>query len=284
MPSKNQINRVNIALTILLISSFVIAFFPVWKNLVRAWYISEEYSHGFFVVPISLFILWRKKNTLANITRQPSKWGLVLVILSLLLYLFAHFAEIRTVASLSMVLLLPGVVIYLYGYPMLREVIFPIFFLFFMIPVPAQIYSSLTIPLQLFVSKISVGIAQLLSIPVYREGNVIYIPDQILKVVQACSGLRSMMSLLALSAIFGYFTLKSNLLRSILILSGIVSSILVNTLRIILLIFAFQYTSFDLTKGITHTIFGIFIFFFAIIIIVIFEGILSKWDKPLIQN
>ena len=274
----------NQLLIVLLFAVFMLAYFPVWKNLVLHWSSSDEYSHGFFIVPISLFIVWKKKNTLAEITKQPSKWGFVLIILSILLYLFAHFAEIQTVASFSMVLLLPGVVIYLYGYLMLKEILFPICFLLLMIPVPAQIYSALTIPLQLFVSKVSIGIARLLNIPVYLEGNVIHMSDRILKVVQACSGLRSMISLLALSAIFGYFTLRSNLLRSILFVSGIPAAIIVNIFRIVLIVLAFYCCNYDLTQGTIHSLFGMFIFFLALIIIACLKGVLSIWDKSTIKK
>jgi len=284
MHSKNQTNIINIALTILLLGSFIVAFYPVWEGLVKAWYNSEEYSHGFFIVPISLFILWQKKDTLAEITSQPSKWGLVLVILSLSLYLFAHFAEIKTVASLSMVLLFPGVIIYLCGYPMLREILFPICFLLFMIPIPAQVYSALTIPLQLFVSKISVGITQILSIQVYREGNIIHLPGRTFQVVQACSGLRSMVSLLALSVIFGYFYLRSNIFRSILFVSGIPTAIIVNIFRVVLIVLAFYYFNYDLTQGTIHTVFGMFIFFLALIIIASLKGVLSIWDTSTVKK
>jgi exosortase len=284
MCSKNQTNRITITLAILLLGSFIIAFFPVWKGLVKAWYNSEEYSHGFFIVPISLFILWQKKDTLAEITSQPSKWGLVLVISTLLIYLFTHFAEIKTLASLCMVLTLPGIILYLYGFRIIKECLFPLFLLLFMIPVPAQIYSALTVPLQLFVSKISVGIAQLLSIPVYREGNVIHMSDRILRVVQACSGLRSMISLLALSVIFGYFFLRSNLLRSILFVSGIPTAIIVNIFRVVLIILAFYYFNFDIAQGTAHTVFGMTIFFLALIIIAFLKGILSIWDKSTIKK
>ena len=282
--AKKQINRINIALTILLLGSFIVAFFPVWKGLIKAWYNSEEQSHGFFIIPSSLFILWQKKDSLSQIPIQPSKWGLVLIIFSLFLYLFAHFAEIITVASFSVVLLLPGVVIYLYGYPMLREILFPLCFLLFMIPIPAQIYSALTIPLQLFVSKVSVGITRLFSIPVYRTGNVIHLPDSTLQVVQACSGLRSMMSLLALSAMFGYFTLRSNLLRSILFISGIPVAIIVNIFRIVLIVLAFYYFNYDLVQGTVRTVFGMGIFVLSLIIIAFLKGVLSIWDTSTIKR
>jgi len=266
-------------LAALLFATFILVYFPVWKGLIRFWYNSDDYSHGFLIVPLCCYILWRKKEILAEIPKRPSSWGLAFVIFSLLLYLFANFAEIRTAASFSMVLLLAGVIIYFYGFLMFKELLFPLFLLLFMIPVPAQTYATLTIALQLFVSKCSVGLASLFGLPIYREGNVIHLPEQTLSVVRACSGLRSIMSLLTLSALFGYFTLKSNLLRTALFFSAIPAAILVNIIRILLIVFAFNYFNYDLTEGTTHTIFGMIIFILALIIIAITKAVLSIWDK-----
>ena len=267
----------------LLFATFILAYYPVWKRLVLTWYNSDDYSHGFFIIPLCLYIIWRKKEVLAEIPIKPSLWGLAIVIFSLLLYLFALLAEIMTLTSFSMVLLLAGVVIFFYGFLMVKELLFPLVLLLFMIPVPAQIYSKLTIPLQLFVSKASVGISNLLGLPIYREGNVIHLPDRTLQVVQACSGLRSMISLLTLSAIFAYLTLKSNLLRTILFFSGIPAAILVNIIRVLLLVFAFHYLNFDLTTGTIHTVFGMIIFILALIVIFIMKAILSIWDRSATQ-
>ncbi|MCD4737206.1 MAG: exosortase [Bacteroidales bacterium] len=263
----------------LLIGSFVLAYFPVWKRLVLTWYGSDQYSHGFFIIPITFYIIWQKKDVLGKTPIRPSWWGLALIIFSLLIYIVAHFAEIMTIASFSMILLLAGVIIYFYGFLMLKELLFPLVFLLFMIPVPGQIYSSLTIPLQLFVSKVSVWLGSTIGIPIYREGNVIHLPDRTMQVVQACSGLRSMVSLLMLSAIFGYFTLKSNISRFALFFSGIPVAIFVNIIRVSLMVFAFYYFNYDLTQGSVHTVFGIIIFFISLIIIALTKGVLSIWDK-----
>ena len=276
---RQRVTGTAILLFAVLVASFTLAYFPVWKRLVLAWYNSDEYSHGFLIIPICIYILWRKKDILAEIPVSPSWWGLALVIFSLLLYLFAHFAEIITVASFSMVLLLAGLVIYFYGFFMLKELSFPLFLLLFMIPIPAQIYSSLTVPLQLFVTKVSVWTGALLGVPVYREGNVIHLPDRTMQVVQACSGLKSMISLLTLSAILSYFTLKSNFLRTVLFVSGIPAAIVVNIIRVLLSVVAYHYFNYDLTKGTTHTIFGMIIFILALIFIAIAQKVLSTWDK-----
>ena len=283
MSNEHQASGYSIFLIAILIASFILTYFPVWKRLVLTWYSSDDYSHGFFIIPLCFYIIWRKKEVLAEIPIKPSSWGMALVIFSLLLYLFAHLAEIMTLTSFSIVLLLAGAVIYFYGFLMFKALLFPLFLLLFMIPVPAQIYAKLTIPLQLFVSKVSVGISSLLGLPIYREGNVIHLPGRTLQVVQACSGLRSMISLLTLSVIFAHLTLKSNLLRSILFLSGIPAAILVNIIRVLLLVFAFHYLNFDLTKGIIHTVFGLIIFILALIVIFIMKEILSVWDKSATQ-
>ena len=277
-------NLLSRSLILILFATFVLAFFPVWDRLVLAWSTMDEYSHGFLIIPLSCYILWRKKRILAEIQGRPSGWGLGLVIFSLLLYLFAHFAEILTLESFSMVLLLAAVVIFVYGYLMFKKLLFPLCLLLFMIPIPSQIYASMTVPLQLFVSKTSVSLSALLNLPVYREGNIIYLPEQTLEVARACSGLRSLVSLLTLSAIFGYFTLKSNLLRTLLFFSGIPAAILVNIIRVLLLILAFEYLHYDLTTGIAHTVFGMFIFFLALIYIAAMKGVLSFWDRSATQG
>ncbi|MFC1814848.1 exosortase/archaeosortase family protein [Thermodesulfobacteriota bacterium] len=289
MDSTNQVNRkastlTAISMAVVFSATFIFAYFPVWKILIMSWYGSDDYSHGFFIVPISLFIIWQKRQTLSQISIHPSVWGLVLVVFSLLLYLVAHFAEIVTLSSFSMVLFLAGAVLYLYSYGMLKELLFPLFLLLFMIPVPAQIYATLTIPLQLFVSKASVWLASLFGLPVYREGNVIDLPNHTLQVVQACSGLRSMISLLTLGAVFGYFTLRSNVLRTILFLSGIPAAIFVNIIRILVMILAFYYFNYDLTTGSIHTVFGVIIFMLALLFIAMMKGILLPWDKSTAQE
>jgi len=266
-------------LVTLLSLSFIFAYYPVWKRLILSWYNFEEYSHGFFIIPLVCFIIWKKWTVLRQIELKPSFWGLPLALFSLLSYLIAYFAEILTLAPLSMVVFLCGIIIYFYGLRMLKELSFPLFILLFMIPVPGQIYSALTIPLQLFVTKASVWLSSIAGIPIYREGNVIHLPAKTMQVVSACSGLRSIVSLLTLGAILGYFTLKSNVLRSILFLSGIPAAIIVNIVRVVLLVFAYHYLHYDLNEGTVHTIFGLVIFFLALIFIVIFRAILSMWDE-----
>jgi exosortase A len=262
-----------------LIGSFIIAYLPTFEGLISAWSNSEDYSHGFIILPLSVFIGWQKRGLIARLQPNPTRWGLVLVAAALLLYLVGRLGEITTLAAVSMVPVLAGVIVYLWGGVFLSALRFPLFLTLFMIPVPAQIYSEATIPLQLWVSQASAWLAGLLSIPVYREGNVLSLPHRTLEVVQACSGLRSMMALLTLSVVFGYLTLKSNALRALLAISAVPASILVNIIRVLALILFEYYFSYDLSAGALHTVFGVFIFAQALAAVALTRGILSFWDR-----
>jgi exosortase len=268
-----------LALLVLLAAGFFLAYFPVWKRLVATWLSSEEYSHGFFIVPVCAYIVWKQRAALAQVPLRPSNLGLALTLFFLAAYLVADFAEILTLSSLSMVFFLAGAIAYLYGFPMLRALKFPLFLLLFMIPVPAQIQSELTIVLQLFVTKASVWVSALIGVPVYREGNVIHLPGHTLQVVQACSGLRSMFPLMALTAVFGYLSLKSNVLRAVLLVAAVPTSIVVNIVRVFVLIVAFYYYEVDLSAGGTHTLFGTVIFVLGVLILAAVKVVLDRFDK-----
>jgi exosortase len=257
----------------------MLAYYPAWQNLVGAWASSDDYSHGFLIIPVCAYIAWLKRSTLNTIEAPGSPVGLVCVFAALLLYVVGRFGEIATLSSLSIIVAIGGAVLYLRGRAFLREVSFPLFLMLFMIPVPAQIYSAVTIPLQLFVSKVSAAIAGFMGIPVFLQGNVIFLPDRTLEVVQACSGLRSIMALLTLAAVFGYFTLQSNVLRAVLLIGAVPTALLVNTIRVLMLILSEYLFRVDLSKGAPHTLTGMAVFASALLMIALLKRGLSIWDR-----
>jgi exosortase len=267
-----------------LAAAFLFVYLPVWRRLAAAWSSNDEYSHGFLIIPICLYILFREKPEIARCQVVPSNWGFVIFAMGLVIYIFSHLAEIMTLASLSMVLVIAGMVIYICGFGVFGKLRFPIFLMLFMIPVPAQIYSSATLPLQLMVSKASVWLIDVAGVPVYREGNMIRLTEKSLEVVQACSGLRSMISLFALSSILGYFIIKSTLSRGILILLGVPISIGVNVIRIFLIALFLYFLRYDLTDESIHGLFGLVIFSFAMALIIGAGRILSLWDRSVERN
>jgi exosortase len=263
----------------LLAGTFLAAYMPVMTDLVHAWYGSDDYSHGFLIVPIALYIVWQKRGSLAEATLVGTWVGLPVTVLSLLAYLFARAGEILTLASLSMIGFIAGTVLFLFGFRIFRLCLFPMLLLLFMIPVPAQIQAALTIPLQLLVTKTTALLASSVGIPIYCEGNVIHHSQGTFEVVQACSGLRSIMALLTLGAIFGYFTLSSNLLRGILFFTAVPIAVAINILRVFAMVAAIHFLSVDLTKGAPHTILGIVLFAVAVAIFVLIRKGLALWER-----
>jgi exosortase len=262
----------------MLLTALGALYYPSMVRLVRHWHRSDDYSHGFLIIPLSLYIIWQKREALRQALIAPAPAGLAVAAAGAAVFVLAQFAGITTLAAAAIIPILLGSVWFLWGPHVLKELLFPIVFLIFMVPVPGQIYSALTFPLQLFVSASSTLFGQLLQIPIYREGNIIHLPQHTLQVVQACSGLRSMISLLTLSAVMAYLTLGSNLLRALLFVSGVPVAILVNVVRVSAMILAFHHFDYDLTEGALHSYFGAAIFLLAILLLVALKGLLSRWD------
>lgn len=267
------------ALYFCLLVALFIAYYPVLKSLFAVWMKSDEYSHGFFIIPLSVYMVWQQREVITA-TEPTSSWkGMAGLLAALVVYIMASLMKITTIVSVSFPLSIAALVWFLYGGKMLWVVVFPVFFLFLMIPVPEQIYSSLTIHLQILVSKYSVIIASSAGIPIFREGNVINLPGRTLEVVQACSGIRSLISLITLCLVIGYFGFKSNVLRATLVISAVPVAVLVNIVRVLLMIVAFYYFQYDLTADPVHTYLGIAIFIIALAVtMVLFKG-LSLWEK-----
>lgn len=275
-----QSNSLYLPILLVLLSSFIIAYFPVMELLVKVWWRSEDYSHGFFIIPLFFYIVWRKRENILYRTPIRSNWfGLVIVIISLFAYILAQFAEIRTLSSISMLACIMGGTLYLLGPQVVKELAFPFFLLLFMIPVPAQIYAKLTIPLQLMVTKVSALIAELFGIPVYCTGNILEAPGLSLRVVDACSGMRSIMTLLLLSALFAFFSLRSKLGKTVLFLFGIPVAILINILRVTGIFLAWQFFGYNLSHGFTHKLFGIVLFGIALACLFGIQRGIFQWER-----
>ncbi|NLV23307.1 MAG: exosortase [Deltaproteobacteria bacterium] len=258
---------------------FNVTFFPVWQNLIKAWSSSEDYSHGFLVVPLVAWMIWRKRQELACWNGAGNWWGLVWLAGSLALYLIAQMGEIATLASLSLVAAALSSVLFLYGSQILRAVAIPLCFLLFAVPVPAQILASVTIPLQLFVTKVTALLASWAGIPLYHEGNIIHLPQQTFHIVHACSGLRSISAILALAAMIGYFTLRRWRWRALLFALGVPIAVAVNILRVFAMVAASYFLSLDLTQGILHTLLGMAVFAASMILLLFFGKGFSLWER-----
>jgi len=258
---------------------FLIAYWPAIKILVSKWLHSEEYNHALFTVPIIGYMIWQKKDTLAADHGAPHLLCLPLLIFSSLIYLLTLQMQIPTAIALAMVLTLFSCLLYLYGFVSFRKLATPLILLLVIIPIPNQVYSTITLPLQLKVTQLSSLILQVLQIPTMREGNIIHIPTKTFQVVEACSGLRSMITLLTLSLIMGYFMLHSFLARLILLVMSVPVAFIVNVVRVVLMVTGYHFFRIDLLQGMRHNLLGLAVFSLALVILFAVEKTLERWER-----
>ena len=237
---------------------------PVLWRLVQQWWTDPDYSHGFLVPLLSTYLIWQRRDKLAAIARGPSNWGLVVVIGSLgLLFLGSLGAELF-LTRISIVTTICGLVLYFSGWRLLRAMAFPLAFLLFAIPIPVLIYNEIVFPLQFVASRFATSVLETLNLfPIMREGNVLIMPGMRLEVVEACSGIRSLMSLLALAAGYGYLAEKSTVVRWFMFLAMVPLAIISNGTRVMITALMTNYIGPKAAEGFMHEFSGWVIFVVA---------------------
>lgn len=206
---------------------------PVLLQMVVQWWRDPDYSHG-FVVPIFVgYVLYLSRHALRQVAIEPNNLGFVLMLASIGLLLVGTLGAELFVSRSSLLFLLAGMILFLAGWKLLRALAFPLIFLGLMIPLPALVYNQITFPLQLLASRLASNCIEMLGIPVLREGNVLVLPNYSLEVVEACSGIRSLMSLIALAAAYGYFVERRLWARITLVALMLPIAVASNGLRVV---------------------------------------------------
>jgi exosortase len=250
---------------------------PVLIGLTGDWLHDGNYSHGFLVIPISIFLIYLRRNDLI-FPAKTSRVGLAILILGCLGLIFGAAAREFFTIRFSLVLCITGLAWHYLGAANFRKVWFAFFFLLFMIPVPATIYYSATMPMQLFASRVTNVVLQYLGVPSHRVGNIILLPAYQLEVNEACSGLRSLVTLLALGALFGYLTLPGGIRPILLFLSAVPIAIVVNIFRLVFTGVGAYAISPKLAQSFLHELSGIMVFALALILMAILAGLL-RWKR-----
>ena len=223
------IDKLKLAVLLLI---WAAAFSPVVPAMVRTWLNHSDNSHALLVPFIAMYFAWEKREELKRVEFAGSAWGGLFLAASLAIYLVSYTGGIAVFSRLMMVFSLVGLLWSCLGWQTVRVLAFPLGFLIFMVPVPDSVLGMVSFPLQLLATKISAGVIEFCSIPVYREGNMLYFTQTQLEVAEACSGIRSIMSLTMLSVIFAYLSGNGWWRKALLILSAIPIAILANILRV----------------------------------------------------
>ncbi len=252
-----------------------ICYATVLQGLVSQWYNDEDMGHGFFVPVIAGYIVWQLRDKIAGKLPKPNWWGLAIMIWAAFQLYIATLGAELFLARTSLVISIIGSVLLLGGVEYLKIFAFPLFLLFFMVPIPAVIYNQITFPLQLLASRVAENSISNIGIPVIREGNVLELANQKLNVVEACSGIRSLLTLTFLSLVYGYFAENKIWIRAVLFFSTIPIAIIANAGRVTITGIIAD-SKPELAEGLFHEAQGWVIFMVAFAILAILHQVLLR--------
>jgi exosortase len=233
-----------------------VLYYRVALKLAYDWYTLEDYSHGPFVPLFAAFLIWDKRRVLSATAVKQTWAGIPLVVFSIVVLILGVYGVELFTARISFILLVTGLVWTLFGWAMVRELRFPLLVLVLAIPFPAIIFNRITFPLQLMASRIASDILPMLGVPTLHEGNVIELPVMKLEVAEACSGIRSLMSLFTLAVFYGYFLERTTSRRIILALASIPIAVTANVARIVGTGLCVQYWDPEKALGFFHEFSG----------------------------
>jgi exosortase len=243
----------------------VAVYHQVLVKLVTDWWTIPDFSHGFLVPLFSVYLVWEKRETLRVTTVAPCWSGIAVMALGLVVLLLGVYGSELFLSRVSLVILLAGLVLCFGGRQFLKELSFALLVLLLAIPIPAIIFNQITFPLQILASKLASALLPFFGVPVLREGNVIELPAMKLEVAEACSGIRSLMSLFTLAVFYGYFMEKSLWRRVALVLASIPIAIAANAVRILGTGLCVQYWDPDKALGFFHEFSGWVIFLVSLV-------------------
>jgi exosortase len=264
----------------LLLAAAGFLYYPFIQKMVRDWAENGNYSHGYLVPFISAYMIWALRGQLAETELKPSYWGLGLIVIGLLQLYVAKVGSEFFLQRTSIIVVLFGISIFLFGGQLTRFIWLPLAYLIFMVPLPAIIWNRIAFPMQLFSSAITENVVQFIGLPVLREGNVLHLPQTTLEVVDACSGLRSLVTMLALSAAFTFLINQATWKKWLLFLSAFPIAILVNIIRLTATAILASWYGGEVAQGFLHDFSGMLVFGAGIALLVMTQTALSRIGNP----
>ena len=261
---------------ILVLPLLVGMYYTTVPDMVRVWYNDENYSHGFLVPIISGYFFWQRWPDLKELTVKPDWLGLVVIIWGVFQLLAAWMCTEFFTMRTSLIILLAGMSLLWFGRAVLKGLALPIGYLIFMVPIPYIIYDMAAFPLKLFVTRVSVAFMKMVGVVVMREGNIIMFPATTLEVADACSGIRSLISLLAIAVAYSFLMKTSNVRRWVVIFSAVPIAVATNALRVIVTGILAQWWGAKAAEGFFHEFAGMAVFVLAMVMLVAFGELIRR--------
>lgn len=298
----SPVTRRNLWKPLIVAAAIVFAYWGVLVRLGGFWWEDENYSHGLLMPFVIGYILWTERDRLARIEKRPAILLGGGAVIAALLALWAGTAGAELfLQRTSLVLLLAGVALYFWGFRLLRALLVPLFLLALAIPIPAIVFNKIAFPLQLFASRCAVWVMRQFDIPVLREGNIIEllplgaVTTKKLEVVEACSGIRSLMTLVTLAVVFAYFThpdggdsnggansrrrARFGALRAVLIvLAAVPIAIITNAARVSGTGVLSHFYGTEVADGFFHTFSGWVVYIVAFVLLFAFGWLIDRFE------
>lgn len=265
----------------LLAVSFLLLYYQVVLRLVEYWETNPNYSHGYFIPFLAGFMIWSKRQEIFQNEIDPKiLWGGLLILAGLLQMVLGSVGTQFFLKATSMIAILLGISLFFWGMPVTLKLLVPILYLIFMIPLPGIIWNQLAFPLSLMASKVAANVIDLMGLSILREGNILQLPNVTLQVAEACSGLRSLTTLFALSALVAYLSYLRRSLKLIIFFSAIPIALVGNVVRLTATAVLARYFGPDMAKGFIHEFSGWVLFVLGLILLIMLHNLLARWSRP----
>ena len=263
----------------ILLLAFLALYYPFIQTLMRDWDTNDNYSQGYFIPFVSAFMIWWVLKDLETNDLKPSNWGIAIIVLGLLQLFIAKVGSEYFLQRTSMIIVLFGISFFLFGGRFTKTIWLPLVYLIFMVPLPAIIWNRIAFPMQLFASAITEDVVRFIGIPILREGHVLHLAQTSLEVVDACSGLRSLVNILGLAVGLGFVMNKEAWKRWVLFLAAFPIAVIVNIIRLAgTAVLATRYGG-DVARGFLHDFSGWLVFVAGIALLIGVQGVLNKISK-----
>ena len=276
--SMDQLRNRGVSPLLLLVTcaALIWLYLPFLGSLIYSWDTDDNYSHGYFIPVVCLYMIYSMHVELRRSIKKPAFSGLVLIAVGLLLLLLGKVGSEYFVQRFSLIVVIAGIVLFYYGWKVFVLLLLPIAYLIFMIPLPAIVWNKIAFPLQLFSSLLTEKIIYFVGIPVFREGNVLHLPNTSLEVVAACSGLRSLVTMFALSSALAFLTPISGTKKTILFLSAAPIAVFANIVRLTATAFLASIYGPDVAQGFLHDMSGMVVFLLGLSMLIGASRLLAK--------
>ena len=259
-----------------ILSALLCLYLPFLKTLIAEWGTNDDYSHGYFIPFLSAYFIYSIRDELREISVQPNNAGLFVLLAGLGQLMLGKIGSEFFLQRTSLIVVLLGLVLFFLGSKYFKKIFIPVGYLIFMVPLPAIVWNKIAFPMQLFSSYLTEQAVSSFGIPVYREGNVIHLAQTTLEVVAACSGLRSLVTMFALSGALAFLSTLSAGKKTILFLSAAPIAIFANIVRLSATALMATKIGADAAQGFLHEFSGIVVFVLGLSLLVGVNWMLGK--------